>query len=54
MRRFVGKDQFVPGVPCRDLTEDEWREHVRAARIVEGDPAAKLWRKESDKKGGDD
>jgi hypothetical protein len=24
MRKFIGVDQFVPGVPATDLTEEEW------------------------------
>lgn len=50
MRKFIGTfdqdgnpEAFVPGVPCRDLEEEEWTEHVAAGRIVEGEPSAALW-----------
>lgn len=50
MWRYVGKGEAVPGVPAQDLTEEEHKEHVAAGRLPEGSPAAKLYRKETDKK----
>ena len=53
MRKYVGTG-YVPGVPARDLTEDEYRHWVneakagRAAGIVEGSPQAELWKKEKE------
>ena len=44
MRQYIGPG-FVPGVPARDLTEEEWDEHVRARRIIEGAPSSELWEK---------
>lgn len=50
MRKFIGDgSQTVPGVPARDLTEEEWRYWVQAGRIVEGHPSSKLWKKESER-----
>ena len=48
-RKFIAVDEegaptaAVPGVPARDLSEEEWREFVQAGLIVEGDPGAELW-----------
>lgn len=44
-RKYIGGGDYVPGVPARDLTEEEWSEHVDAGRIVTGEPSAKLWKK---------
>ena len=55
MYRFVAVDKkgsptaFAPGVPARDLTDEEWTEFVRAGLIVEGEPTAALWEKASAK-----
>jgi hypothetical protein len=35
MRKYTGDGAYIPGVPARDLSEAEWREHVAAGRIVE-------------------
>lgn len=49
MRKFIALDKdgnptaFIPGVPARDLTDEEWEEHAEAGRIVEGEPSAALW-----------
>lgn len=49
MRRFIGDgSQAVPGIPCADMSEDEWKELVKAGRITEGTPAASLWEKDKD------
>lgn len=36
---------FIPGVPARDLTEDEHAAAVKAGRIVAGDPTGRLYKK---------
>lgn len=54
MRKFIALDKegrptaFVPGIACRDYTEEEWRELVKSGAIVEGSPAAALWEKGKD------
>jgi len=35
----------IPGVPARDLTEDEHAAAVEAGRIVPGDPTGRLYKK---------
>lgn len=40
---------FIPGVPARDLTEDEHAEAVEAGRIVDGDPTGNVYKKAADK-----
>jgi hypothetical protein len=37
---------IVPGVPARDLTDEEWAELTAAGLIVEGEPSATLWEHE--------
>ena len=56
MRKYVGAGRYVPGVPARDLTEQEYQAAIKAGLIVEGQPAAKLWKKEKDKseRGGEE
>lgn len=49
MRTYKGGG-LVPGVPARDLTEEEWDEHVKAGRIVEGQPSAALWEKHEERR----
>jgi len=62
MRKYVGSGDYVSNVPARDLTEEEWAEHVAAERIVETveitddegkvkrvpGPAMALWQKAPD------
>ena len=40
---FKGHNEAIPGVPARDLTEDEHAEAVEAGRIVDGDPTGRLY-----------
>jgi len=35
MRNYIGSGAYLPGVPARDLSDEEWAEHVAAGRIVE-------------------
>lgn len=36
---------YIPGVPARDLTEEEHEAAVKARRIVAGDPTGRLYKK---------
>lgn len=51
MRKFIALDKdgnptaFIPGVPCRDYSEDEWRELVKAGQVADDQ---KEWTKEKD------
>ncbi len=36
---------IIPGVPARDLTEDEYAAWVKAGKIVAGEPSGKIYKK---------
>lgn len=47
--KYQGSGEYVPGVPARDLTEEEHAEHVEAGRLPVGSKRAKLYKKDTPK-----
>ncbi len=46
MWKYIGEGAWVPGVPARDLTDEEHEEHVKALRLPKGSPAAAIYKQE--------
>jgi len=49
MRTYIGEGRYVPGVPARDLSEEEWSAALKAGLLTDESPAAALWEKPSKK-----